>query len=218
MVKVTAGMGDPGVNAGCLAPFAGALRGRELVGQLPQQPRVLDLLPRSRVKHPKGVSGEAKGHPLALQIPAFQRHPAQGAPAAPAKIRSVLLTAGLGVLFADGIDGARMQGEFLAASRAQPIEVKAARPPLIPLQGVPLSIITEIPNEVTGARLPVEQSRQRLDAVAIDQQHRGKTNAFKGPGQDPNLAETLTFRRELHPRERHFLPGSSAGVSVPENG
>ena len=81
-------------------------------------------------------------------------------------------------MLADGIDGARVQGEFLAASRGQPIEVKAARPTLIPFQGVPLSVVAEIPNEVAGARLPVEQSRQRLDAVSIDQQHRRKLMRF----------------------------------------
>src|SRR5712671_4968112 len=38
------------------------------------------------------------------------------------------LTPGLSVLFAHGIDGACVQGEFLAASRGQPIEIKTARP------------------------------------------------------------------------------------------
>jgi hypothetical protein len=83
---------------------------------------------------------------------------------------------------------------------------------------MPLSVITEIPNVVTGARLPVEQYRQRLDAVSIDQQHRGKLMRLRDLDKTPNLAETLTFTRKPHPQERHFLPGSSAGVSVPENG
>jgi hypothetical protein len=120
-------------------------------------------------------------------------------------------------LFADGIEGARVQGEFLATSRGQPIEVKAARPALIPLQGVPLGIITEIPDEVTGTRLPVKQSRQRLDAVAIDQHHRGKLLRLRDLDKTANLAETLIFTRKLYDKERHFLTGSSAAVSVPEN-
>jgi hypothetical protein len=32
-----------------------------------------------------------------------------------------------------------------------------------------------------------------------------------------NLAETLIFTRKLYDKERHFLTGSSAAVSVPEN-
>jgi hypothetical protein len=32
-----------------------------------------------------------------------------------------------------------------------------------------------------------------------------------------NLAETITFPRKLYHQERHFLPGPSAAVSVPEN-
>src|ERR1700689_2455354 len=43
--KVTAGIGDTGVNVRRLASFTGALRDSEFVGQLPQKPRVLDLLP-----------------------------------------------------------------------------------------------------------------------------------------------------------------------------
>jgi hypothetical protein len=186
VVKVTAGIDDVRVNVRRLAPFAGALCGREFVGQLPQKPRVFDLLSvgqgrevfkaqvnanpsahrprfglgdfyndvqkpmiariagkvrsvldltvrqRPRAKHPKGVSGKAKGIPLALKISAFQGHPAQRAPAAPAQERPVFLTTGLGVLFAHGIDGARVQGEFLTAPRGQPIEVKSARPTLVP--------------------------------------------------------------------------------------
>jgi hypothetical protein len=40
---------------------------------------------------------------------------------------------------------------------------------------------------------------------------------FMDLDKSPNLAETLTFTRNFHPQERHFLPGSSAGVSVPKN-
>src|ERR1700736_4768554 len=45
VVKVTAGIGDTRVKVRRLTPFAGALRGRELVSQLPEMPWVLDLLP-----------------------------------------------------------------------------------------------------------------------------------------------------------------------------
>src|ERR1700734_2008395 len=45
MVKVTAGIGDTGVNIRRLTSFTGALRDGEFLGQPPQIPRVLDLLP-----------------------------------------------------------------------------------------------------------------------------------------------------------------------------
>src|ERR1700722_3344393 len=103
---------------------------------------VLDLAVRQRprIKHPKGVSGKAKGLSLALKIAAFQGHPAQRTPAAPAQERSIPLTAGLGVLLANGIDRARVQREILTASRRQPIEVKATRPALVPFQRLLLRV------------------------------------------------------------------------------
>src|SRR5277367_1253296 len=142
VVKVTAGIGDSRINVRRLTSFAGPLRGSAFVGQLPQMPRVLDLVPggqgreviqaqvdadaaahgprlgrrdlhddiqeptparvtgevravldlavgqRPGVKHSEGVSCKAKGVPLALQIPAFQRYPAQRTPATPAQERS----------------------------------------------------------------------------------------------------------------------------------
>src|SRR5882724_9894954 len=137
VVKVTTGIGDTHVEVRRLTPFTGALRGGEFVRQLPEMPRVLDLLPggqgsevfkaqvnantaahrpsigfrdlhddvqepmtariagevrsvldlafrqRPRVKHPKSVSGKAKGIPLAFEVAALHRHPAQRAPTAP---------------------------------------------------------------------------------------------------------------------------------------
>jgi hypothetical protein len=138
--------------------------------------------------------------------------------AAPAQERSVLLPAGFGVLFAHGIDGAGVQGKFLAAACGQAIQVKAARPTLIPFQRLELSVVAEIPDEVAGSRLAVEQSGQRLDAVAIDQQHRGKLYRLRDLGKAPKLTETSIFEavKPKH-QDRHFLPGASAGVSVPEN-
>ena len=247
MVKVTAGMDDARVKVGRLPPFAGPLGGSELVSQLPQRPRVLDLLPAGqgsevfksqvdantdphrprlglsdfndnvqepipagiagevrpvldlavrqwpREEYPKGVSGKPKGLSLALEIPAFQGHPAQRAPAAPPQERAVLLTARLDVLFTHGVDGARVQGEFLAASRRQPIEIKTGRPALVPFQRLLLSLVTKIPDEVAGASLAVEQSSQRFDAVSIDQQHRRKLMGLRPLDKTRKLPETLTF-------------------------
>jgi hypothetical protein len=97
---------------------------------------VLDLAfgERAGVKHPEGVACKAEGFPLALQIAARQGHPAQRAPAPPAQERPLSLTAGLGVSLAHGGDGGRTQGESLAAPRGQAIQIKSARPALVPLQ------------------------------------------------------------------------------------
>jgi hypothetical protein len=178
VVKVTPRMGDTSVDVRRLTSFAGPLRGSELVGQLPQMPRVLDLrlirqgsevfkaqvdadaaarrprlgrsdldddiqepMPtciagevcavldlafgqRPRIEHSEGVSGEAEGISRTLEIPAFQGHPAQRAPATPAQERPVPLTAGLGVLLAHCVDRACVRGQFLAASRRQSIKIK----------------------------------------------------------------------------------------------
>src|SRR5258708_2424934 len=202
VVKVPARIDNARVEVGRLTPFSGPLPGTQLVSQLPEKPRVLDLLPigqgsevfkaqvdantaahgsrlrlsdlhddvqepmpaciagevrsvldlalrqRPRVEYSEGVPGKAKGLPLALKVGAFQRHPSQRAPAPPPQERAVLLTAGLGVLLAHGVDRARVQGEFLAASRRQPIEIKASRPALVPFHGMLLSLVAEIPNEV----------------------------------------------------------------------
>jgi hypothetical protein len=56
--------------------------------------------------------------------------------------------AGLGVLFAHGIDGARVQGQFLATSGYQAIQIEPTRPTF----------------KIAGAGLTVEQSVQGFDA------------------------------------------------------
>jgi hypothetical protein len=121
-------------------------------------------------------------------------------------------------LFAHSIDGAGAQGQFLAAACGRPIQVKAARPTLIPFQRLQLSVVAEIPDEVAGSRLAVEQRAQRLDAVSIDQQHRRKLNRFGDLGKTAKLTEASIFGgSKPPPQERHFLPGARAAVSVPEN-
>jgi len=171
----------------------------------------------SGMEHPEGVACKAEGFPLALQIAAFQGHPTQRAPAPPAQARAVSLPAGLGVLLAHGVDGARMQGKILAAPRSQPIQIKAARPALVPLQSLKLSIVAEIPDEIAGPRLAVEVSRQRLDAVSIHQQHLRKLMPSQRSDKTLKLTKTSIYRNRISPPQaRHFIPGASAGVSVPE--
>jgi hypothetical protein len=181
---------------------------------------VLDLAfgERAGVKHPEGVSRKTERVPLALQISALQGHPAQGAPAPPAQERTVSLPARLGVLLADGVDGARMQAELLAAPRSQAIQIKAARPVFVPLQRLKLSVVAEIPDEIAGARLPAEESGQRLDAVSVHQQHRRKLMPSQTTDNAPKLMQMCIFgNNKSNPQEGHFLSGASAGVSVPES-
>jgi len=179
MVKVTASVDDARVQVSRATPFPGPLRGTELVSQLPQKPRVL--------------------------------------------------------------------------------EIKTGRPALVPFQRLLLSLVAEIPDKIAGASLAVEQSRQRFDAVSIDQQHRRMLMPFRVLEKTLKLTETSTFTSLIfnskssaqamgrtahgrpvipsspaakyqfrcsaptqnssrpHPQERHFLPGVNAEVSVPKN-
>jgi hypothetical protein len=135
------------------------------------------------------------------------------------------------------MDGARMQGEILAASRGQAIQIKTARPALVPLQSLLLGVVAEIPDEIAGSRLRLQKTRERFDAVSKDQQHSPKLIRFTGAGKILKLPKTLSFMclstvhlplvstsqysmlRSLldNPpdNEGHFLPGLNARVSVP---
>jgi hypothetical protein len=80
-----------------------------------------------------------------------------------------------------------------------------------------LRVVAEVPDEVTGSRLPLEQTCQRLDAVAIYQQHREKLMCLRSLDKTPKLAETYTFTQAVeisNPQEWNFLPR----VSISENG
>jgi hypothetical protein len=83
-------------------------------------------------------------------------------------------------------------------------------------------------DEVAGASLAVEKSGQGFDSVPIGQQHRRKLMRLRALGKTLKLIEGSTFtprllknarssarNRKSHLKERHFLPGTSAGVSVP---
>ncbi len=153
---------------------------------------------RSRVKHPKRVSSETKGLTLALEVTALQWHPAQRPPTAPPQERQVLLAAGLGVLLAHRVDGAGVQRKLFAASGGQPIEIEAGRPALVPFQRVLLGVVAEIPDEIAGARLPVQQTGEGLDAVSIDQQHTPKIVPSRRVRKALKLAETLSSAILLH--------------------
>lgn len=44
-------------------------------------------------------------------------------------------------------------------------------PELVRFQRVHLSIVAEIPDDIAGARLAIQKTHQRFDAVSVDQQH-----------------------------------------------
>jgi hypothetical protein len=80
-----------------------------------------------------------------------------------------------------------------------------------------LSIVAEIPDEIAGARLAVEESGEGLDAVSIHQQHPRKLMPSQRSDKALKLTETCIFRNRKSPlQERHFLPSAIAGVSVLE--
>jgi hypothetical protein len=104
-----------------------------------------------------------------------------------------------------------------AAPRGQASQIKAARPALVSLQNLKLSIVAEIPDEIAGACLAVEESGERLDAVAIHEQHRRKLMPPQTSDKTVKRVKTCIYRNsKSKPQEWHFLPGASAGLSVPE--
>ena len=70
-----------------------------------------------------------------------------------------------------GVDGVRVQPEFLSTSGGQDIEVKTTRPKLVPFKRVLLGIVAVVPNVVDRAALLVQQTAERLHAIAVDQIH-----------------------------------------------
>jgi hypothetical protein len=72
------------------------------------------------------------------------------------------------------------------------------------LQRVLLSLVAEIPNEIAGARLPVEQSDQRFDTVSIDQQHSPKLVRLSRVRKVSKLSKALNFGYD-----------TAAGLSTP---
>jgi hypothetical protein len=103
-----------------------------------------------------------------------------------------------------------VQGEFLAASRRQPIKIKTSRPALVPFQRLLLSLVTKILDKVAGARLAVEQSTQRFDAVSIDQQHRRTLMPVRVLDKTLKLAKTSTFTPLMFRKSTSSARGISA--------
>ena len=126
---------------------------------------------RAGMKHAEGVTGKPKRLALALEITALQRNPGQRLIAAIAQVGTPVLRPRFGILLTHGVDGTRVQSKFLGTSGGQDVQVKPTRPTLIPFQRVFLGVVAIVPNVVDGAALPVQQPAERLDSIAVNQDH-----------------------------------------------
>ena len=141
---------------------------------------VLDLAlgQGSGVEDAKGVARKAKRIASTLQLAAFDRHPAETRLAAPPQKRSPLLASRFGVLLTHRVDGAGVQSKQLAAAGGQAVQVETRRPNLSPFQRLPLDIVAVVPDVVHCSRLSVQQSVERLHAVAVDEHHTVHINSY----------------------------------------
>jgi hypothetical protein len=122
---------------------------------------------RSRVPHAEGMAGETERVPLALEVSAFQRYPAEAAAPAIAQERPLVLSARFGVLLADRVDGARVKAELLARSGRENVQIEAAGPWLVPRQRGLLHVVAIVPDAVDCPRLLLKQAREVFDPVAV---------------------------------------------------
>ena len=158
----------------------------------------------SRVEHAEGVPRKAEGIAPALQIAFLERHPGQRFLSAVSQVRAPMLAAAVGVLFAHGIHGARMQPQLLAAASSEDVQVKATRPFLPPLEGMFLRVVTEVPYEVDCSALSIQRTGQGFHAVAEGQQHTVYITRYR------NLVN--------QPRRQRFLPGPEGRAFALKNG
>lgn len=103
----------------------------------------------------EGLTGKAEGVSFALQALALNRNPTQAAPAPVAKVRPVLIGAGLGVLLADHIERCGQYPKLFAAARSQVVEIKPGEPFAAPFEGILLPVVAIVPDEINNPGLPV---------------------------------------------------------------
>jgi hypothetical protein len=72
---------------------------------------------------------------------------------------------------------------------------------------------TRKPPETLTFSAPIEQAKSPVRSVASGPPAR----YVIASGGDVAMSVQTGNSRKPHPKERHFLPGSSAGVSVPKN-
>ncbi len=134
---------------------------------------ILDLAfgQRTRMEHAECVARKTERIAFTVQVPPLERHPTQRLLPPIAQVRPLMLRAGLGILFADGIDRTGMQTEFFTAPGRQLIQVEAGKPRTTKAQGILLPVVAVIPDKVHLAGQLVKQPVQRLHTVTEDSNH-----------------------------------------------
>lgn len=134
---------------------------------------ILDLAigERTGVEHAEGVAREAKCSTGTFQIPALQRDPRKTLGAAISQIWTAVLSSRLGILLTYGVDGAGVKSKCRRASGSQAVEIKTARPRLIPFESALLGIVAVVPDVIYRLALTIKQALERFDPIAVDEDH-----------------------------------------------
>ena len=131
----------------------------------------LPVRERSGIEYAEGVSCKAESASLTVQVASFERNPPKRLFPTPPQEWFFVLTSGLRVLFANGIDRAGMDTKFFGCASSQLVEIKACRPFFTPFEGLLLNIVTVVPYEIDSTRLAIENTRKRFYAIAIGEDH-----------------------------------------------
>ncbi|KXW56635.1 hypothetical protein FV185_05900 [Ferrovum sp. PN-J185] len=132
------------------------------------------------IEDAKGVAGKPESVALTFQITPFQRHPSERSlVAAPAKVRTIMLFSGLGILLANSVDSTGVQAKLLTAPSGQFVQIKPGRPAFVPLERLLLNVVAVIPNHVHSPRLLVQQTIERLYAVTVNEDHFSRSLRFR---------------------------------------
>ena len=134
---------------------------------------VLDLAFRegTGIEHSESVSSKAESVSFAVKIAALERYPSERFFAAPTEIRAVELLSGFRVLLANRVDGPGVNPEFYRRSGGEFVEIESGWPFLAPLERLFLNVVAVVPDKIHRSGLAIEQSGERFDPVAIDDNH-----------------------------------------------
>lgn len=102
----------------------------------------------TRIENAKSISSESECVTIPPQGASLHWNPAKALAAAITKVRASMLSSGLGVLLADGIDSAGAKTKFFTAAGSQVIQIKAGKPFSIPAQSIFLPVIAVVPDEI----------------------------------------------------------------------
>lgn len=126
---------------------------------------------RSGIENSERVTCESKCVPRSFNVPPLQRNPSQRLFTPITQVRAPVLRSRLGVLFTYRVYRAGVKAEVFGAPRGQAVEVKPARPTLIPFERMLLSVVAVVPYIVHRVALLIQQTTERLHSVAVNQQH-----------------------------------------------